>query len=370
LTAAPATCDVEPERESALAFIRAFSTRPRRGIKLGRLAYLMSWVIGQALALRSARRPDVIVAMYAPPGVAVVPCLAARLFKVPLLLDVRDIPVETAREIGYLSSPIILGVMNWLDRFVLARASSILVVSKAMVPVLQAKGAKPDVVEWSPIGYDTFSDTPANQQDPVPAVRDLFPPGTETLVVYVGTVGYLQNWGSVLEAFERLPSAVGLLVIGEGAMEREVDERIAKGRVNARRMGRIPKAQIEDVLTQADVALFPLRGDRMTGAMLGNKFFDYAGAGLPIVYSGPGGAVADLVDELRCGLVVPPEAPEALARAVMSLHRQPENRVRQGARGRQFALRTTAAASADRFAKIVASAGRGGRSAFGVSRRS
>ena len=60
-----------------------------------------------------------------------------------------------------------------------------------------------------------------------------------------------------------------------------------------------------------------------------NKFFDYIAAGLPVLNNYPGW-LADMIDENKCGVVVPPENPEAFADVLEYLADHPEEMSEMG----------------------------------------
>jgi glycosyltransferase involved in cell wall biosynthesis len=71
---------------------------------------------------------------------------------------------------------------------------------------------------------------------------------------------------------------------------------------------------------------------------LSNKIFDYLGNGCPVVFGGDGDT-ADLLGQANAGIVVDPENPDALAKAIISLYNNPDTRKIMGQNGRQHILR-------------------------------
>ena len=57
---------------------------------------------------------------------------------------------------------------------------------------------------------------------------------------------------------------------------------------------------------------------------LPNKIFEYLAAGMAIIGSSLNPEVAKIIDEEKCGISVPHETPEALAKAIQYLHDNPE----------------------------------------------
>ncbi len=156
---------------------------------------------------------------------------------------------------------------------------------------------------------------------------------------YVVFVGYLARWQGIdtlLEAAERpeWPPAVRLVVVGDGLEQAKVEAAAAR---NARivYLGRLAYREVPGVLAGSLAALSPQnnRGGRSETGLYPLKVFEALACGVPVVVTDFPGQ-ADLVRRHGCGLVVPPEDPPALARAVARLHGDPDGCREMGGRGR------------------------------------
>jgi glycosyltransferase involved in cell wall biosynthesis len=85
-------------------------------------------------------------------------------------------------------------------------------------------------------------------------------------------------------------------------------------------------------LSAADAALIPLVRERLIGA-LPSKMFDAMACERPILLSAEGEALLVLEQE-QVGLSVPPEAPERLCEAILTLKQDPVQARKYGQRGR------------------------------------
>jgi len=72
----------------------------------------------------------------------------------PFLLEVRDLWPEFAVNMGVLKNPIIIGLARWLENFLYARASHILVNSPAYERYIIEKGVSEKKVTFIPYGTD------------------------------------------------------------------------------------------------------------------------------------------------------------------------------------------------------------------------
>jgi glycosyltransferase involved in cell wall biosynthesis len=68
-----------------------------------------------------------------------------------------------------------------------------------------------------------------------------------------------------------------------------------------------------------------------------NKFFDYIGAGLPVLINYPGW-LAEVVSEHACGFAVPPDDPNAFADALQEAAKDRERLRDMGRRARDLAV--------------------------------
>lgn len=129
--------------------------------------------------------------------------------------------------------------------------------------------------------------------------------GVETDIAYCGD-------GPALEEFKATAAALGL----EGF----------------HCLGR--RSDVPDLLGTATVAVIPSRWAEAFGLAV----VEAMAAGIPLVATAVGG-IPELVDEGVTGLLVPPNDPEALARAINRLLHDPDTRATMGAAGRAEAHR-------------------------------
>jgi len=90
-----------------------------------------------------------------------------------------------------------------------------------------------------------------------------------------------------------------------------------------------PRGDVRELLAAADVGLLTSTGEGFSNAIL-----EYMAAGLPVIATDVGGNPEAVVDG-RTGILVPPDAVEPLANALVSLARDPETARRMGAEGRR-----------------------------------
>jgi glycosyltransferase involved in cell wall biosynthesis len=158
------------------------------------------------------------------------------------------------------------------------------------------------------------------------------------IAVYAGIHGIAQGLDTVLDAAGRLRAVpdVTFLFVGEGPVKPALRARAERlGLPNVRFHPQIPRAEMPDVLTAADVALVPLRKVPLFQGAVPSKLFDAWACGCPVVL-GVEGEARELVRAAEAGVCVEPENGAALADAVLELKGDPARRRRLGENGGRF----------------------------------
>jgi glycosyltransferase involved in cell wall biosynthesis len=133
----------------------------------------------------------------------------------------------------------------------------------------------------------------------------------------------------MLRALVQLPGVV-LQVAGEGSQEQSLRGLAADLGVAARTVFRGQLAP-GDLLADVDLLAVPSRHEALPLVVL-----EAMRAGVPLVASAVGG-IPDVIEDGATGLLVPPEQPDALARACRRLLDDEDERGRVAARAREFA---------------------------------
>jgi glycosyltransferase involved in cell wall biosynthesis len=165
----------------------------------------------------------------------------------------------------------------------------------------------------------------------------------------VGSLGRLteqKGYDVLVRSLAQLPE-VHAVIVGDGE-ERAPLEGLARELGVAERLHILGwQDDPRSYLTSLDVFVLP---SRFEGFPL--SIVEAMQAGLPVVAADVG-SIAEALDDERAGTLVPPDEPEALARALRELLDDDERRVRLGAHARDIALRRhTSRAMADGFMRI------------------
>jgi glycosyltransferase involved in cell wall biosynthesis len=102
--------------------------------------------------------------------------------------------------------------------------------------------------------------------------------------------------------------------------------------------GESPYDEMAELYSTAFAAVATLRDVPVAKGMRLSKIFPALSCSVPVIYAGNGEA-AELLASQRCGVVVAPEQPAALAQAMRELADDRQRRDRLGAAGRAFVER-------------------------------
>lgn len=315
---------------------------PNRGTVRRSLSYASfmagSFVVGGLLG----RRPDVVAATSPHFLSGVSGWALARVRRVPFVLELRDIWPESAQELGALESRAALAPLFRLQGSLYGDAVRVVTVSRAFREHLERSGVPDRRIAYVPNGIDPgFLSDGEVEARVEPLRRELGLEGA-FVVSYVGTHGMAHGLDRVLDAAALMADDPGVRFVfaGSGAERPALEERVRReGLSGVSVLGQRPRRDAGALYRISDVCLVPLRDLPIFRKVLPSKLFEIMGAGTPVVCSVPEGEATDLVRRSGGGLVVPPEDPEALARAVRRLRSEPEARRRMGRKGREFVMR-------------------------------
>jgi glycosyltransferase involved in cell wall biosynthesis len=246
----------------------------------------------------------------------------ARRHGAPLYLDIRDIFVDTLKDI--LPGPAAIparALFGIIERRALGRADRINLVSEGFRPYFAARYPQAHF-SWFSNGIDDEFITAAAAIDP--ARR----PATPARVLYAGNIGEGQGLHAILPALaQRLQGRAVFRVIGDGGRADALLAALAAAGVSSVEV--LPPVDRERLITEyraADVLFLHLNAQPAFEKVLPSKLFEYAAMGKPIL-AGVGGYAAQFVrQEIDNAALFRPcdaaDAERAFAALVLADHRR------------------------------------------------
>lgn len=280
---------------------------------------------------------DVLFATTTPLTVGVPGILGRWLRAKPFVFEVRDLWPELPRAMGVIRNPLVLGAMGLLEWASYRSAHRLIGLSPGIVDGIAHRGVRRERIAAVPNGcdLDIFSSVAPPWQ---PAgVRD-----SDLLAIFAGAHGIANGLENVLAAAAVLQQQerddIRILLIGNGMRKAALVERAKRESLhNIIFLDSVRKTELVGLFKRADVGLQVLANvPAFYYGTSPNKFFDYIAAGLPVLNNYPGW-LADLIEEAGCGIAVPPESSEAIARALMTFADDRAATERMGERARRLA---------------------------------
>jgi len=244
---------------------------------------------------------DVILATWAYPDVFGA-ALLARLLQRPLVAKVHGSDIHL-----FARGPIRRRMITWALR----QADAVVAVSEPLREALVRLGVEPSRIALIPNGVDRERFRSKDRRE---ARQALGLPPEGRRVVFVGNLERVKGPDLLLEAMRQLPNDVCVSFVGDGMLQEELMRMAQADGLNGRVQfaGRRPHADIPLWLCAADVMCLPSRSEGCPNIVL-----EALACGRPVVATAVG-AIPELLRSGECGIVVPPQQPEALAEALAS----------------------------------------------------
>ncbi len=306
---------------------------------IGRILNYASFMISAPLGVLSLPPCDVIYVWHPPLTVGVAAWLISRVRRVPFIYDVQDIWPESVVLSGLLQDGWIIRLISKLERFVYRRAHHILVVTAGARDNLVAKGVPPDKISVMPHWVDENlfiqKDRAAERK-----LRQELGWENRFVVMFAGNLGLVQGLETVISAAEKLEGNGNVLIalVGEGADKARLQELVRNQRLQhiVKFIPQQPKEKMPVLMAASDALLVHLKRSPLSNYVIPTKTLAYLAAGRPILMAMEG-AAAQLVKEAQAGIVILPENPSELARAIHLIGKMPiSERAAMGQRGQDY----------------------------------
>lgn len=329
-------------REETRRGVRIVRIGPaRRGTRhaAGRVRDQLGFLVGALWRSLRLPRPDVFVAMSDPPFLLAAALLAGKARDVQTVYWVQDLYPQLAARLGVLrerGAPYRL--LSALARRLHAACDAVVALGPRMASALVAAGARPErtthVHNWA----DAAGLAPIEpERNPFVHAHGLT---GKFVVMYSGNAGRAHTFDALLGAMRLLredPSVV-FCFIGGGSRLPEIRAAVERAAIdNVRFITYLPREDLVYSLSAASVSLVT-EDPAAAGLLFPSKTYGILASGRPMLFVGsPESDVAALVREVQCGIVVPPDEPAALARAIERLKADSVLAASMGARGRRAA---------------------------------
>jgi colanic acid biosynthesis glycosyl transferase WcaI len=320
------------EERKGVRILRSFIYVPNPVTSLKRVVHEAGFVAGAFMRAVGQKRPDVLLVVSPPLGLAVTAIALSRLWRIPYVFDVMDLQPDAAAELGMLPRKA-LGVMYLIEKMAYRRAALVSTLTKGMRDRIIRKGIPAEkVILFEPRADDALLDIVPEEGA---AFRRKYGFGEKFIVCHSGNLGYKHGLDVILDAaaMSRDDASRLFLLVGNGSARQKLERRAAKLKLdNVRFMPLLGSRDFRGLLAASDVCLITQR-NLASDIVFPSKAVTYLAAGCAVIASvNQRSEVAQAIRESNAGIVVEPENAEALLNAVCELQFGELHELRRNAR--------------------------------------
>jgi glycosyltransferase involved in cell wall biosynthesis len=303
-----------------------------------RIISFFSFMFSSVWTALQVKDADLIMGTTPPIFQAVSAWFVALVRRKPFLLEVRDLWPEFGVSMGVLKNPVIIALARWLEKFLYARATHILVNSPAYRDYMIAKGVPESKVTYIAYGTDVDMFNPSIDGS---SIRKELKLEDKFVVLYAGALGQANDLDTLLRAAERLKKEerIRFVLFGDGKERARLEsEAKSKNLSNVIFAGTRPKKDMPLIVASADACLAILQDIPMFRTTYPNKVFDYMAAGRATVLV-IDGVSRELIESSNGGVYVRPNDDAALAQSILALSNDPARVQQMGADARAYLVK-------------------------------
>jgi colanic acid biosynthesis glycosyl transferase WcaI len=299
---------------------------PAMARSVKRLLYAASFAVSSfpVMLRETFRQPDVVIVIEPSFLNAIASLIFARCSGALAWLHVQDFELDLAFDLTQFRGRRLRYLVRAVESWVMRRFDTVSTISGRMLERVHQKGVPDERSFLFPNWVDTSSIYPLPESH-----------GGKIVALYSGTTGAKQGLDLLIDAARLLQDRVHIEIVICGHGTASLQAR-AKNLSNVRFLPLQPLESLNELLSSADIHLLP-QNPSAADLVMPSKLLGMVASGRPIVATAEEDSeVAKVVS--KCGIVVPPDSPEALAGAIVELAADPVRRLELGRRARDYAL--------------------------------
>jgi colanic acid biosynthesis glycosyl transferase WcaI len=319
------------EERNGVRILRSYAYIPNPATSLKRILHEASFIVSSMIRAVMQKRPDLLLVVSPPLGLAVNAVLLSRIWRIPYVFDVEDLQPDSAAELNMLPTWA-LGFLYKVERMAYRHAALVTTLTGGMRKRIIDKGIVAEKVELlEPRVDDSLFDIEPGEGS---AFRRQYGLENKFLVTHSGNMGVKQGLDVIVDAaaLNRADDSMQFLLVGDGAVCRTIRRRVAKLELhNVRFLPLLAAADFRGLLAASDVCLLTQQKS-VSEIAFPSKIVTYLAAGRPVIASvNPECEIAATIRESGCGKVITPEDGMALLTAIQELRSADLHEYRQNA---------------------------------------
>jgi glycosyltransferase involved in cell wall biosynthesis len=305
---------------------------------VGRATNYVSYFLSACYAGLKLDRPDVIVAATDPPIIGLAAYMAARRFRVPLVMAYQDIFPEVAVLLEDFHSKTVNRALQMVNCFLATRSARNVALGETMRRrLVDGKGADPGRTFVIPSWADCSEIVPSPRKNAFSEAHGL---DDKFVVMHSGNIGLSQGLERIIDVAERLSAFpdIRFVFVGDG-VKRAALEAKAKERnlTNVMFLPFQPREKLTESFAAADIFLVSLKRG-LAGYITPSKLYGILAAGRTYVAAVEDESeVALITRKYQCGLVANPDSVSHIADCILTLYHDRPVLKRYGEKARDAA---------------------------------
>ena len=263
--------------------------------------------------------------------------VVSKLRRIPWVLEIRDLWPESIVAVGAIKSPVIIILLEWIERFAYRKTDRIVPVTDSFKTYMLGKGIQAGKITVVKNGVDLAQYAP---RDGASTLAEELGIKGKFVVSYLGTHGMAHHLETIFHAASRLSSSkhIVFLMVGDGAERQallQMRDDMALG--NVMMLDQQPKSRMRDFWALSDISLVLLKKSDLFKTVIPSKIFESLAMAKPIIL-GVEGESADILRAAKAGICIEPEQADDLAAQVLELSQNAERCRQLGRNGRRYVM--------------------------------
>ncbi len=272
------------EQHSGVKIVRSYAYIPNPVTPLKRILHEGSFVLTVTIRALARKRPDVLLVVSPPLGLAVTAVLLNRLWRIPYVFDVEDLQPDSAADLGMLPAWAVK-LLYGVEKAAYRHARLVTTLTSSMRKRIVDKGVPEEKVELlEPRMDDSLIDLLPEEGS---AFRQRYGLDERFLVTHSGNMGVKQGLDVVLDAaaLNRRDESTLFLFVGNGADCQRIQRRAADLNLhNVRFLPLLDETDFRGVLAASGVCLVTQQ-QSVSEIAFPSKIVTYLAAGRPVIAS-------------------------------------------------------------------------------------
>lgn len=324
------------EKAAGVNLMRVNMYSPKKVSTVKRIFHEGSFIVLSFIRLLFSTKKYTIILCISPPLLSgIVAYIISKMRGIPFVFHIQDLQPDAAAELGMLNNKVILKFLYCVEKYIYKSAAKITVISSEMREKILKKGISSEKV----IVFPNWADVNQMKRGDGSTFRKKYKLENKFIVLYSGNIGAKQGLDIILDAAEKsVNKDIIYLIVGDGACKAELIMKCSSKKLsNVMFLPLQPKCIFPDMLAAADVCLVPQKKN-VSDIFFPSKLVGIMAAGRPVIAGlKEGSGLHRVMSESECGLIVEPENPDSLNRAINQMRLEPSQAAKYALNGSKYA---------------------------------